>query len=525
MMKTLFKKFEILEVLKKDDHASVYLAHHIYLDKDIILKVLNSEAIENDPKVDRFKREAKILAKLNHPSIIKVLDFGTEDQNFYISFEYFKSTNLRSFINDRNLSILEKENLTEQLISALNIAHKNGVIHRDIKPENILVDENLNLKLGDFGLALAQNENFVTSQYSVVGTPCYMSPEQMQGEKLDFTSDLFSAGIVIYELFTNQNPLLGNDVNQTINKVVNFNEELIDFETSDIPENIKVFLKSVLLKDKTRRINSLDDFIKQDSSIVKSKNYGRTPKTAVYLTALILLVSIIIYFLVPSEAANEINYVPKEIVNLNDSTKDKKVNSDQLLAEEKKQNAGDLNETVKAEGENAKQKSDTSTNLIVNNPIKSNENLGKGKLSLTCFPWAEVYIDNEKLDTTPLTTELSSGSYLLKLVHPEYPIYSANINIEKNRITNLQVNLDTLFGYLNCKIFPWGEVFVDNQSKGSTPMVKPIRLNPGFYQLKIKNPNFDEYNSIIEVSKNDTINFEFNFTEINNTEESNWNKN
>ncbi|MDH7604230.1 MAG: serine/threonine-protein kinase, partial [Melioribacter sp.] len=204
----LFEKFEILDVLKKDEHAAVYLANHIYLSKKIILKVLNTEKISDQTLIERFKREAKLLAKLDHPNIIKVLDFGTSKEYFYISFEYIEGESLRNLLKHRNLSYEEKKLLTIQLFKALHFAHSNQIIHRDIKPENIFIDNNMNLKLGDFGLALSAEDNYVTSPYSIVGTPSYMSPEQVAGAKLTYQSDLFSAGVVIYEIFTGKNPFL-----------------------------------------------------------------------------------------------------------------------------------------------------------------------------------------------------------------------------------------------------------------------------------------------------------------------------
>jgi serine/threonine-protein kinase len=520
-MNTLFKKFEIKEVLKKDDHASVYLAHHIYLDKDIILKVLSTDKIENDPKVERFKREAKLLAKLDHPSIIKVLDFGTEDQNFYISFEYFKSENLRTVINGKTLTYEQKEDLSYQLLQALYVAHKNGIIHRDIKPENILIGSNLNLKLGDFGLALAKNENFVTSQYSVVGTPCYMSPEQMQGESLDFTSDLFSAGVVIYELFTDKNPLLGNDVNQTINNVINFDEEIFEIDTSEIPEKLKSILRNVLRKEKSERNLDWENLQFKTDEIEEVKSNKKTNRL-IYITlaALSLTIVLVIVFIMngnPKEQLVKENlntFIDSSTTQNNIPINDTSDSLQKTITELNQENLFDENKDDI--GKSTENKYETIVPKIQK---------GNGSLSLVCFPWADVYINNKKIDTTPLTTELETGTYLVKLVHPDYPIYTKSIKIIDNEMTNIQVNLDTLFGYLNCRIFPWGEVFIDNQSKGNTPFSEPLRLNPGMYQLKIRNPEFDDYNTVLEISKNDTFNFEFNFKEYFNAQKNNWNRN
>jgi len=226
-MQILFEKFEIIEVLKKDEHSTVYLANHKYLGKKIILKTLDTQKISDPAVLNRFKREAKILAKLDHPNIIKVLDFGTHKNHFYLSFEYFVSRNLRELFNSTEISNSEKKSLFIQLIKALNIAHSQSIIHRDIKPENILVNDSLELKIADFGLAIQKDENLMTSKSSIVGTPAYMSPEQIKGEKLTPQSDMFSLGIVVFELFSGFNPFLGKDINETINCILTFDEDKI----------------------------------------------------------------------------------------------------------------------------------------------------------------------------------------------------------------------------------------------------------------------------------------------------------
>jgi len=203
----LFEKFEIERCVKKDAFSAVYLANHIFLGKRIFLKTLNTKALPDPNILPRFKREAKILARLDHPNIIKVLDFGTWKNFFYISFEYFESQNLRVWLSSKKLTIGQKEHLIAQLADALNFAHDRGIIHRDLKPENILINDRLELKIADFGLAVIKDENNITEAGSVVGTPAYMSPEQIRGEELSSLSDLFNLGIIIYEMFQGKNPL------------------------------------------------------------------------------------------------------------------------------------------------------------------------------------------------------------------------------------------------------------------------------------------------------------------------------
>ena len=515
----LFEKFEIIECLKKDAQAAVYLADHIYLGKKIILKSLNTKKIFDDSVIDRFKREAKLLAKLDHPNIIKVLDFGMYGDFFYISFEYFESKNLREYLKQNSLTLEQKEKLFVQILLGLRFAHSNKIIHRDIKPENVLVDNSLHLKISDFGLALIQDDNFETSKYSIVGTPCYMSPEQVNGAKLTMQSDLFSLGSLAFELFTEKNLFLGNDVAQTINNIINFNGSSVDPEVEHLPENIKTVIKKSLKKNLNERLKNVEEILTffnveieqtNSSSISKEPDEKRKKSAALYFTAasaaVVILILISINFLGKSGVENNEPVLNENKINesVNSSTPEKDKN---LIPEDKnpelKQNGSEL--------ANISEKKDSQTPIVaVENPVKTVEH---GKLSVECLPWADVYINNRKIDTTPIDSLLtfSVGEYNVKLVHPDYPEYVSKIKIEKNKTTSIKVLLESLVGYLKCNVFPWGEVYVDNVFLGQTPLTKLTRLKKGNHEIKIKNPGFPEYVGNFTIKGEDTVEINFNF--------------
>lgn len=268
----LFDKFEIIDCLKKDTLTCVYIANHTFLGKKIILKTLKTDELDDKSILERFKREAKILAQLDHKNLIKVFDFGSYKNFVYISFEYFESKNLREVIKNNNLSLEDKRSLVIQLLMALNAAHKKNIVHRDIKPENILVNTNLHLKIADFGLALISNENNLTQNSSIVGTPGYMSPEQIRGEKSQQT-DLFSLGIVIYELYTGKNPFLGDNVSETINNILNKKEEDYIEQLKVIPEDIRQIVQSLLKKNLRERPKTASEVLNILDNSSDGKNY------------------------------------------------------------------------------------------------------------------------------------------------------------------------------------------------------------------------------------------------------------
>ncbi len=511
----LFEKFQIIEVLKKDEHAAVFLANHIYLSKKIILKVLNTQKIPDPSVVERFKREAKILARLDHSAIIKVLDFGTSKEFFYISFEYIEGESLRNVFKTRNLTPDQKEHLMIQFLRGLGYAHANQIIHRDIKPENIFIDKNLNVKLGDFGLALSAEDNFVTNPYSIVGTPSYMSPEQVRGAKLTPQSDLFSTGVVLFELFSGKNPFLKDNISMTLNEIIGMNESSLEEKLNAVPEKYRNVLLKLLKKNVNQRYQTVDEVFKdlniqpdQSTLILKDirKDFGRTRLVSLVTVAVILIIAGIVF--IPryeKKPSASIQETSQPVSNRSSDTNQFK----QLAAgADLKKNRVDLTKTGKPliESETSTQQNKTTD---IEAPKKS---FGYGSLFVNCYPWAEVFVNGESWGTTPSKViKLPQDEYTIKLVHPDYPIYSEPIKIEANQVLNLRVNLDKTVGYIRCFVDPFGDIYVNGDWKGQTPLPPPnlIRVNPGVSHLLIRNSAYEDIDTTFNINKGDTLTLKF----------------
>lgn len=535
----LFEKFKIIDCLKKDDHAAVYLADHIFLNKKIILKILNTQNLSDGSIVKRFKREAQVLAHIDNMNIIRVLDFGTQGDLFYISFEYFVSNNMRYWIRNNSLSETQKRELLIQLFRGIAHAHSNNIIHRDIKPENIFISDNLQLKLGDFGLARVVNENFATAQFSVMGTPCYMSPEQVLGEQLSFRSDLFSAGIVIYELYTGVNPFLGKDVNETINRVIKFSDpESLEF-LDRLPEDIRLLVISLMQKETAERIENAQAALDllgapklPDSSAsgelilqnLKDKNEKRPAnktlafginKNYMIFTLSILFILLFALYWFYSRFKEEL------------SSSQKKATVDTIYIFKPELALKNIESPENGAKPEVKQSEEINNNnsKAPNTEQKANENKSApapavkkiGYLSIICRPWANVYIDSVKVETTPLKNNinLTEGVHWLQLIHPNYPVYAKKIKINPSDVTEIRANLDTLFGYLDCKVSPWGDVYIDGKLFGQTPLQAPIKLIPGNYRVELKNSNFNPSEFNVKIQQNQTYVLKYIFKNLN----------
>lgn len=513
----MFEKFEIIECLKKDEHSGVYLANHIYLGKKIILKSLNTSGDPDPSIIERFKREAKILASLDHKNIIKVLDFGLHQNHLYISFEYFEGISLRTSISQKHICTDDYRNIIVQLIRGLNYAHNNHIIHRDIKPENIFLNDNCELKLGDFGLALSAKENLVTNQYSIVGTPSYMSPEQIKGEVLGKSSDLFSLGIVIFELITNKNPFLGKDINESINNIINFSFDSIEDNLKDIDEDIQNLLKGLLQKKPNERFQSCDEALEilniAPEKVSLATNHHSDRKGLYKLVIPSVIVGLIILYLSFFGIQPE---VEKPLITADSlETPQNQQNNDSITSLDTNIKSVAANNTSETVINDVTEKVESQNQRELENEVPE-EKPGKvelGELFVECIPWADVYVDGNKIETTPLSKniKMETGQHKIELIHPEFPEYSQNILIGADSITTLKINLNDFWGYLVCNLHPWGEIYLDGKLIGQTPLDKPIKLLPSNYKVKLTNPNFNALDTTILISASDTaiINYRF----------------
>jgi eukaryotic-like serine/threonine-protein kinase len=209
-------RYEIVQHLARGGMAEVYLARDLLLDRPVAIKVLFSEFAADRSFVERFRREARSAANLNHPNIVSIYDWGEEEGTYFIVMEYVEGRTLRQMIReDGPVPPRRAAEIGADIAAALGFAHKNNVIHRDMKPGNVLISSNGQVKVADFGIARAASnaQEALTQTGAVMGTATYFSPEQAQGRPIDFRSDVYALGIVLYEMvigrppFYNENPV------------------------------------------------------------------------------------------------------------------------------------------------------------------------------------------------------------------------------------------------------------------------------------------------------------------------------
>ncbi|MCD9189393.1 MAG: serine/threonine-protein kinase [Pyrinomonadaceae bacterium] len=262
-------RYEIRQKIGAGGMGEVYLAHDESLDRNVAVKVLLPEFCCNLERVNRFKLEARAASALNHPNIITIYEIGTCDEELYIATENIKGETLRSLIERNAVSFVSSLQIAEQILSGLTAAHQAGIIHRDLKPENVMVREDGIVKILDFGLAKptlveseAETRELVSTKAGMVmGSVSYMSPEQSRGKETDARTDLWSVGIVLYEMLTGKTPFEGETVTDTLANIIHKEPVKITEIIEDAPTELHRILKKSLRKDREERYQSAKDFL------------------------------------------------------------------------------------------------------------------------------------------------------------------------------------------------------------------------------------------------------------------------
>jgi serine/threonine protein kinase/beta-lactam-binding protein with PASTA domain len=257
---TLFDgRYTVVRKLGAGGMANVYLAEDQELGRRVAIKILNDRHANDEQFVERFRREAKNAAALSHPNIVSIYDRGEAEGSYYIAMEYVDGRSLKELIVSRGPApITVAVEYARQILSALRFAHRHGIVHRDIKPHNALVDAEGRVKVTDFGIARAGTSQ-MTEAGSIVGTAQYLSPEQARGSNVDQRSDVYSLGIVLYELLTGTVPFTGDTPVEIAMKHLSALPEPPSSRRSEIPRDLDLIVLRSLAKDPEDRYQSAEE--------------------------------------------------------------------------------------------------------------------------------------------------------------------------------------------------------------------------------------------------------------------------
>ncbi len=273
-------KYEIIRELGKGATSAVYLGRDPFSDREVAIKLVRSEVLSNEEHGRRFRKlflmEASLAGKLSHPHIASIYDAVSDEHGSYLVIEYVSGGTLEQHIKPETLLPIKRViEIAFKCCKALDYAHQHGIIHRDIKPANILLRGESDIKITDFGAALTVSAD--TTQISGIGSPAYMSPEQLREEPLSHHTDMFSLGVVMYQLLTAHLPFKGSSSFSMVNQILNVDPPPPSVQRTEIPAAIDGIVARALQKDPGERFDTWEDFAQALASVFNNLQRPEDP--------------------------------------------------------------------------------------------------------------------------------------------------------------------------------------------------------------------------------------------------------
>jgi len=527
--------YRIEEILAQRDDLIIARALQESLDRPVFLKILTQLGTAADIRT-QFAQEARLLAKLNHPNIVTIYEFNADHEPPYLVLEYFPGRDLATYLaehhqlpGDQLLSIMR------QATAGCTQAHAAGILHRDIKPANVLIGPEGQVKLTDFGLAALLE----ASNQPVAGSAGYLAPELALGEPPTPLTDIYALGMTGYTLATGENPLVGANLNAALNLAVGTQPEDLVTLRPDLPRELVAVISRMIAKNPRDRfkdcgqaLERLNDIklekrpskpIQREPPAFQPRYQAKTQETAedllhlpsrkswiLGLISFVLLLAVI-YTWRTSKRSDIIN--PYPAFSADSSHLNQPANSPLVV----KAIADSL-----PEGKSASQITPRDISILENSvpaqparvkyePAPANANSPQGQtgmLFLAVIPWADIRVDSTGIGMTPITKPLvlSSGSHTVHFLHPDYPEISRSIQIQPGEMDSILLNWNSVLGFLAIRVYPWADIYVNSKHIDMTPLKRPIALQPGEYQLLLKNPDFPPWHRYVTVTAGDTAN-------------------
>lgn len=549
--------------------STLYLGRHRGMGRLVAIKQLHPHLARDQALVKRFEREARILGGLRHQNIVDIIDFFRHQDSFYIVLEYIEGRSLKDLLADRSpLPATAAAHIGAQLSRGLGYAHGRGVVHRDIKPANVLFTSLGVAKIADFGLAFAKEALGLTDPGTFFGTPAYLAPEQVRGEKGDARSDLFSLGVIIYEMLSGTNPFAGASASECIDRVLRLSPPKLTGLVPGLPPGLARLASELMDKDPARRPGSAEEAalrlepyafvtgegvarlladpkgyqIRREDQQALERISGRERRSQAlnrYLaySAMGVVAAAAVWSAVrwglpavtgllsrPEPAPSVVTVdspvvtipvVPEQSGRIRISgTTGARVFLDgapqgRIPFSAEGVRPGRVLVRAELEGYQPFEKTVAiqprqTVDLAVELAPAAKE---PGYLALAVTPWAEVYVDGRLVDRTPLPgpMKLEAGVRQLLLRHPNRRDYVREVEIKPGDTLRLEVAMPQAWGYLAVTATPWAEVFVDGERAGATPLANPIRLSIGQHDVRLEGPGGSQWRETVRLAEGETL--------------------
>ncbi len=500
MMKSI-GNYEILQVIAEHGPTLICLARHKKLGRKTFLKIFKSA---DATLLERFEREAKVVADLNDKHIVAIYDFGEEDGRYFISMEYVEGSNLKEYLDSHTLTSRDIIEFAYKITKAVAVLHKHGYIHRDLKPENILVSKEQKIKLTDFGIAFHESLHHVTTEGSLLGTPLYMSPEQINNLPVTPASDVFAMGIIFYRMAAGKHPFTAPRIGEIFSQILSKPVENLKTLRPDLPDWFCTMVGKMLEKEPQNRYRSaselLEIFKKHHVAQPTIEEFSpsadkKVPGIAFYLAGAAVFILLII---LGWQFSKNMEKKPQpivadtlQIVNNRDSLQQTGPPNQQ------QQDSALASANGVQKHERKLLHNDIRPPSVNNIPFERYVNV-----KIQTYPWCKIYLNYQLVDSTPMIRplKLKPGKYIIGLQNPLYPSYTDSITIPAQRDYTLSFNLDSIFSRLDLQVLPWGKVYIDGKYIGETPLQRPIYVTRGKHYIEVKNDFYVTWHDTLDFS-------------------------
>lgn len=532
-------KYQIFSEIQRGPITHVYKAVQTELQRVVLLKQLNPDMAGDDELRNRFKQEGLVLAKIKSPNVITIYDFGEEDGIPYLVTEFIEGETLADVLAKHRFIPWDVTfYILHQLTEALLAIHDQDLIHQDIKPENIFISARGEIKLGDLGFSTFLKE----SEGAMQGTPAYLPPEIVLGAPLSFSSDLYSLGVVGYELLVGENPFFAENIQTVFNRIVNLTPTSIHHMNDEIPHPVSELVDRLINKNQEERFQTarelstrLDQFLQSlekpannqifldylekpeehQPTVMRLHDQKRQPETVkkkppriVFPLLLGLLVVVVLFALGMPEFRSAIFSNAQDSTRTNEKEKslDEQLNSTQAQEDTVEQSESNITEKPRIPEPQDKSdsiaKSDGEIEPIINVNTKVSEILISSDP-----PRAFVFLGEDSLGMTPLKISIPFEETRedVELRHPAFPVIRKQIPKNAQSVQKIHIDLWREVGYLQISVVPWGEVWIDGDSVDVSPINRFLLLSPGVHELLVRHPKLTDTREQLYVSVGETL--------------------